>query len=394
MSLMAKGLQGSTALMIGGSYSALPIVRALTREGINIILVTGDTSEPCARYSQQLVKVDYSDIVASEELLSDLEFDYVIPSCNDSSYTLAAKLARDRQLPGYDTEASVSIINSKSKFREFCNVNSIPSPLKLQEPFDIGDNSFPVVVKPNLSFSGRGISIVTSESKMKFAIDHARASSKDGNYTIEQYIDGTLHSISAYICGKSVSNVFFVDEFCRTYPYQVDTSNHPSILNQTIKSSVVSQLEKMSKLLNLVDGLVHIQFIVTNDKFFFIESMRRCPGDLYGHLIMYSTGFNYYRAYIEGFLGIEFENKGTLYPDLIPTARYTESSLDERVFESFTFETEVYKFFPLVKPGDKIDPAPYGKSSIGFFQFSSDDLLFEVLTNNSRLVLLKDLEED
>jgi hypothetical protein len=341
-----------------------------------------------------LINVDYSDFEASKKSLEGLQFDFVVPSCNDTSYVLAAEIARDRNLPGYDIETCVSIVNSKSRFRDFCLENSIPSPRQVKVPFPAGEQLFPLLVKPNKSFSGRGISIVMSESDLNSAIKIASAVSEDGGYAVEEYVEGTLHSVSSFISDHSVEEAFFVDEFCRTYPYQVDNSNHPSRLNNSLRQRVVKELEKIASLLNLVDGLFHMQFIVNAEDFYFIESMRRCPGDLYGNLVEYSTGFNYYQSYVEGFLALKFEANIECLSSPRPIARYTESSSSDRIHGSFSIEGEIYKFFPLVKPGDEIKSAPYGKSSIGFILYPSLETLLESLGKYDTFLRVNVLERD
>ncbi len=392
--LVSKYMEGKTALVIGGSYSALPIVRELVEKGLQVLLLTGDKSEPCSSYSKVLINVDYSDFEASKKSLEGLQFDFVVPSCNDTSYVLAAEIARERKLPGFDMETSVSIVNSKSKFRDFCVENSLPSPRQVKVPLPAGEQLFPLLVKPNKSFSGRGISIVISETDFNSAIEIASAVSEDGGYAVEEFVEGTLHSVSSFISDHSVENAFFVDEFCRIYPYQVDNSNHPSILNNSIRRRVVREVERIASLLNLVDGLFHMQFIVNAEDFYFIESMRRCPGDLYGNLVEYSTGFNYYQAYVEGFLGLKFEANSECLPNPRPIARFTESSSIDRIFGSFTIGDEIYRFFPLVKPGDVIKSAPYGKSSIGFIHYPSLKTLFESLGNHDRFLRVNVLWRD
>ena len=51
------------------------------------------------------------------------------------------------------------------------------------------------------------------------------------------------------------------------------------------------KVELISERLSLVDGLLHVQFILDSGRYWFVEMTRRCPGDLYSLLIEMSTGF-------------------------------------------------------------------------------------------------------
>lgn len=364
------------ALLVGGSYSAIPIGKAIRELGLEIICLTGDSSEPMVALADEVVIADYSQVADSLTAIVDKSFDYVVPSCNDAAYTLCAQIAEMRQLPGYDTKETVEIVNSKILFRDFCNRNSLPSPKQFHELDLIEDKQYPVIVKPNRSFSGRGVSVVRAKSELSSAIDFAKNQSIDDACNVEQYVNGNLHSISAFLVEGKIESHFFVDEFCVTYPYQVDKSNHPSRLKEDLKTKAYEELHRMALLLKLVDGLVHLQFIVSEENVYFIECMRRCPGDLYGNLIEYSTQHQYYLRYVNAFLGNNSYRIESKSAPVLPVARFTESFSEERIFESYEFSGNVMKFFPLVQSGDKVSAAPYGKSGIGFIRYESTMQLF------------------
>ena len=70
------------------------------------------------------------------------------------------------------------------------------------------------------------------------------------------------------------------------------------------KASISYQCEIIADLLDLKDGLMHIQFIVdVQHNPTIVEICRRIPGDLYPKLVEYSTGFPYCERIIESYLG-------------------------------------------------------------------------------------------
>jgi hypothetical protein len=115
--------------------------------------------------------------------------------------------------------------------------------------------------------------------------------------------------------------------------------------------------------------------MIQNEEIYIIECMRRCPGDLYGNLIEYSTNFNYYDAYVRGYLGVQAE--GNLKPtENLPIGRFTESSKSKRTLTSFRLNGAVRNFFPLANTGQEIEAAPFGKSCIGFVQYENTEELY------------------
>jgi biotin carboxylase len=369
------------ALIIGGSYSAIPIGKAILENGYALTLITGDPNEPLAAYASELIICDYSDVQKSMEALRGKSFNKVIPSCNDAAFTLGAFLANERKLPGFDSINTVETVNSKILFRKFCSQSNISAPKIHLNPNHIQESDLPIIVKPNMSFSGRGVSIVQNLEFLDSAIAAATANSRDSKFNMESFIDGTLHSISTFVVNKKISSFFFVDEFCVTYPFQVDNSNHPSRLSEKIKTKTIEEVNKICEALELVNGLLHVQFMVQHEEIYVIECMRRCPGDLYGNLIEYSTNFKYYDAYVRGYLGVLAEGNHKPIENL-PIGRFTESSKAKRTLTSFRLNGKIREFFPLATAGQKIEAAPFGKSSIGFVQYENTEEMYSHSINH------------
>ena len=152
--------------------------------------------------------------------------------------------------------------------------------------------------EPNKSFSGRGISIVNKEGELAEAIMIAKAISEDLEYSIEEYVEGTLHSVSLFVDDHNIVDYFFVDEFCQTYEYAVDNSNFPSTLTKEVQNEVLETMKSIISKMRLTRGLLHTQFIKNDAGHKIIEMMRRCPGDLYGRLMELSENYQYHKNYL------------------------------------------------------------------------------------------------
>jgi hypothetical protein len=368
----------TSVLLVGGSFSSLPIIKALSEYGLKLILISGDKTEPGHNFAEHSIVCDYSDVIESLKALDSIDFDYVVPSCNDKAYKLASIVASIRKLPGYDELQTCELISSKLKFREFTQSNDISSPKHFNKSKIMEDPTcFPILVKPNISFSGRGISKIFSSSEIETAEAAACAVGLEPNFTYEEFIDGTLHSVSVFISGQTIFESFFVDEFCEAYPYQVDNSNYPSRLTIENRVTVLKNLDKMIKKLNLVDGLLHAQFMLCDSGIKIIETMRRAPGDLYGNLIEYSSGFEYYKNYVSSFIAMDFEKIDLSNSNTRNIARYTATNVKSTNVNSFIVRKKLISFYPLAKCGDTVDQAPFGKSAIAFMEYNSSEALFQ-----------------
>jgi hypothetical protein len=167
---------------------------------------------------------------------------------------------------------------------------------------------------------------------------------------------------------------FIVREDCTTNPFTVDTScvefDFPEPLLEGLRKDALSLVQE----LNLVDGLMHTQFILSGQRYWIIEVTRRCPGDLYAGLIEMSTGYPYGASYVAPFLGENPlpQSADTLRRRII---RHTATSKEGESLWGFTFNMPVnLKFFvPLATAGDFIKPSPHGRAGLFFMELGSDD---------------------
>lgn len=362
------------ALLIGSSFSAVPILFDLKRRGMHVTVVGRYRDDPCHYYADSSVFEDYADPENIIQICRKYKFDYIVPSCNDYSYVAAANVSALMGFPGFDNIETTSILHTKDYFRRFCRTLDIPAPrlygeVTVIEP-DLPDGiKGAALVKPVDSFSGRGVQLVRKPSEFRCAIDRAFQMSRRKAAVVEQFVEGALHSHTAFIMEGKVVWHDFVDEFCEVYPYQVDRSIYPSQLPTHLRVAVHKSILKIVSALGLGDGLLHTQFIASQNEFWIIECMRRCPGDLYSHHFNLALGYDYSSQYVASFLG---------RPPEVPRMRRVGTRIERRVISASTpraffglgIEAEGRKvtFIPLKNSGYRLEAAPFDKVGIAFLE--------------------------
>jgi hypothetical protein len=136
--------------------------------------------------------------------------------------------------------------------------------------------------------------------------------------------------------------------------------------------AIRGEVIKLTERLALQDGLVHTQFLVDGDQFWFVEVTRRCPGDLYSQLIELSTGFPYCEAYARPFIDQAMvESPKALQRNWI--TRHTVSLPYEQHLESVEFRSPVriVKWVPLAVAGDLVRPSPFSRIALLFSESES-----------------------
>lgn len=369
-------------LLVGSSFSAAPIFFELKRRGHHVSVCGSAPADPCHQYADQSFHVDYSDREALLALVEVEHFDYLVPTCNDFSYMSCAWVAERQGFAGFDHYAVANILHTKNAFRELMERDGFHSPrarcLSAGGTADVEGLRFPLLVKPVDSFSGRGVSKIDDASALAGALRGAQQASRSGEAVLEEFVDGRLFSHSAFVREQAVVADFFVDEFCTVYPFQVNCSHHPSSLPAALQAAVRAEMTRLVEVLGMVDGLLHTQFIADGENFWIIECMRRCPGDLYGHLVELSTGVPYADFFVRPFIGEDLPTFWTA-EQIKPVGRHTIST--DRVLVSYAFSCRVpdaeVRIVPLKNSGERLAPAPFDKLAIIFAEYASPVAMFE-----------------
>jgi biotin carboxylase len=368
------------AFLVGSSFSAAPLFFALKKRGYHVSVCGGYQHDPLHQYADESVYLNYANEQMLAEHIDSQHYDAIVPTCNDYGYLSASWVTQQiGRFSGFDNSEVTKILHHKQSFRSFCQSNHIrvPKTFELSDLISLKKLTSSLIIKPVDSFSGKGVSVIHHLVDLMPAVDQAKQVSRSSSFVIEEFIDGTLHSHSAFIQQGKIITEFFVDEFCTVYPYQVNCSSL-SFLTESIKQAVSAEIQKLIDSLHIVDGLLHTQFMVQDKNYWLIECMRRCPGDLYGKLIQLSTGFDYADAYITPFVQKELSYTPFVMDHIIPFSRHTISATTHCVFESFenNIPAVQHSTIPLKNSGEKLDAAPHDKVGILFSRFySQDDLM-------------------
>jgi hypothetical protein len=363
----------SKVLLVDTNRAAYPIYKSLVAQGHDVWVVGGNPDEPLAKISPNYVQLDYSDKSKLAAFVKEEPFHFIVPGCTDVSYKACAEISLGR-FPGIDSVEATRVINDKAEFRNLAEKLGISVPKVVSLDEAVGMDS--VIVKPVDSFSGRGISILRhpNREELSKAFADACGMSKTGAALIEDFVEGQLYSHSAFLSKGRVVADFVVREDCSTNPFTVDTS----CVEFDFPVSVLERLRRDALALvgglNLGDGLLHSQFILCEDRYWIIETTRRCPGDLYALLIEMSTGYPYGASYAAPFVGEKQVPKSAarMQERII---RHTATSQHGESLWGFQFKQPLdLKFFvPLTVAGDRIEQSPYGRAGLFFIAAQSEE---------------------
>ena len=382
----------SRVLIFDTNFSVKPIHDSLKEENYEVFVIGGNPNDSLCSPDYNWINTNYSNLNKCLEIIKNYKIDYIIPGGNDFSYLICSQLSEILGLTYLDSLDISQKINNKNKFRSFCLENSLHSPKIFRDLEEIPP--VPVIVKPTDCYSGRGATKLDNPNRKNLyeSIDLAKNFSRSREFVIEEFVTGELFSHSAFIENQKIVIDFFVEEHCTANPFTVDTSRLNDKIVDTVKKNIRIDIEKISKLLNLKDGLIHTQFILNDQNFWILEVTRRCPGDLYSELIEMTTGFEYSRYYWKYFL----ENNISI--PIVKTnkniIRHTISTYESQNYQGLEYLESIFvkKFINLLKVGENLDKSPFSRVGVMFVEepnYENFDEIYKKFLNREIYKILK-----
>ena len=365
---MIESIDRGEILLVDTNRGSYPLWRALAEQERRVSVVGADPDAPLAKLSSNYIKANYSDAKRMAEIVRNQPYVAIVPGCTDASYLACATLPGGPP-KGVDSPEVAQQLFQKRSLRQLADELGIRQPAQLTETQALSAPC--VIVKPVDGFSGAGITklVEPTDEALQLAKATARKHSHTGQVLLEEYLEGQLYSHSAFIAKQKIVQDFFVQESCIDYPYAVDTSCVAHNLVKSATDELRSNLYKIAHHLDLVDGLIHTQFILRGGEAYLIEITRRHPGDLYGLLIQYSTGFDYAAQYLNAYLPKPIKHQDLHHGSKF-IVRHTITAGTGCNFWSLKFKVPVLirQWIQLAKAGDKLEAAPKGRAAIAFFE--------------------------
>ena len=297
-------------LIAGGSHSEIPLIKASQNLGYHTISSGNVEKDLGHLYSDEVHLADYSNKTTMLDLASNLSVEAICPSCNDFSALVAAHVAAELKLPGHDSVETLETLHHKDKFRNFSKDLGLKTPIfyncdHLEEAKKLSNIvKYPLIIKPVDLTGGKGISIAKSKEELYASVKLALNISRAKRVVIEEYINGTHHGFSSIIKNHKVDFYFIDNEYYQYSPFTVSTASSESSCSNFTIAKIIEACEAIAKNLDLVDGILHLQFIETSDgEPVIIESCRRAPGDLYLELVRHSMDIPFSEWIIQGHAG-------------------------------------------------------------------------------------------
>ena len=166
--------------------------------------------------------------------------------------------------------------------------------------------NFPITIKPTNLSGGRGVDVAYDLTSLKESLKKSREVSDE--IFLEDFIDGDLIAYSVVIKNQKIIYGFTGRDDTYKNKYLI-TSAYPVQLKTVTQNKLQGDVEKISELLSLVDGMFHLQIIIRDEVPYIIDVTRRIPGDFYPYLMEYCDNVEYSKAVVKSYIGKSLKNE-------------------------------------------------------------------------------------
>ncbi len=372
-------------LLLGGSHAEIPLIKAARELGWYVI-TTGNNRDGLGHpFADKTVFADFSDKDAMLALARDEGVQAVCSGCNDFALLSTVYVCEKLGLPGHDSFATSIELHHKDKYRSLATRLSIPTPQakvarnNLEFEKAIASLTFPIIIKPVDLTGGKGIHRVSDVVEAREAYKDASNRTREDHIVVEEFVQGTNHGFSAMLVKGKVAFAFADNEQYFLNKYMVSGANSPTTTSDASLKKLRDYSERVAKELNLVDGILHIQYIEKEDGTpYIIEICRRPPGDLYIKFVKYATGIDYPKFIVMAETGedissiMDVPTQGYWLRHCVMAGKAVENgNIVEEVEFSPEIRGNVVEKFLWYKPGDLIADTLIYKAGIVFFKFDS-----------------------
>lgn len=383
-------------LIAGGGHADIPLIQAGKALGFYVISSGNRPQDLGHPFADETRLEDFSNQEAMLALAKALQIDAICAGCNDFAALSAAYVAEQLNLPGHDPLEVAELIHHKDRYREFAQKNGIATPkaqgyASLDAALSgLGEFRYPLIIKPVDLTGGKGIARANNIAEGRKAVVQAFEMSRAKRVVVEEFIEGSRHGISTFVRNGEVVFYFHDDEYYYQNPYLVSAASSPGQLGDACIATLIATIQRIALQLELVTGLVHVQFIVNQSgEPVIIEICRRAPGDLYTRFVQHATGVSYPEFIVRATAGMDCESlcqpekQDFVTRHCIMSERpgqVRKVAIDPSVMENIFDEMLWWN------PGDRIDDVLTQKLGIVFLRFDSASEMREKTTQMQELI--------
>lgn len=387
-------------LLLNASHNDMGLIRGLKKLGAQIIVTGNIPGLIGEKYCDKYIRADYSNKELILRIAKDEMIDRICACCNDYGVYTASYVAEKLGLPGYDSYETTCMLNNKDKFKKLAKELNIITPwtesfTDLEEAYGFINNisEFPIIIKPSDASAGNGITRVDTKEKAVGAIKYAFEKSRNNIIVVEKYISGSQHGFCTFLVDQKVRAVCTNNEYSILNPYRVEIDTFPADNYENVSEVLIPEIERIAEKLHLVDGIFHLQYIMSEGLPQIIEVMQRAIGNMYSVLSDQLTGIQWDYWEAKAKCGISCND----FPSSVKQEGFfayksiisDQNGIIDEIVIPEEYKKYIFKKCILKHPGDRVTNHKSEPIGLLFFMFRTRQEMKHVLIDEYRSDLVK-----
>lgn len=362
-------------MILGASYSQIPLYQAAKKMGIHTIAASIKGPYSGFDHADECCYVDISDPQAVVEAAKKLNIDGIATCSLDLGMAAIGAVCEELKLPGPSKEAAFRASNKREMKRALTRAGvqtaafvEVSDEKELEEA--LNKLSFPVIVKAVDLMGSRGIYRCETPEEARENYKKTMEETKKDYCLVEEFIQGEIFGVEAMIQNGRIIYELpnNIEAFQGDTPSPVGHSV-PFRQMDTLGGQAIKQTALAIHALGLDNCPVNCDMIKKDGKVYVIELTGRSGATGISEMVGIYYGLDYYEMILRVALGMEVasyfpeDHQGvanlthTLMADQAGTIKSIENTIpaDDNILEvSFN-----------VEPGDEVRPYQNGRDRIG-----------------------------
>lgn len=285
------------ALILGGLAGQVDAINALQARGVQTFACGHERKGPGVEAADEFFVADITDVDEVRALAEKLKVDLVYSVGSDIAMPTVVEVSEALGLPVFHGSALTHILRRKEELRKVLDQAGL-SPVAYEHvgPQDTTRwETFPCIVKPVDAQGQRGISILTDGRELASAIELAKAASTSDDAIIEELLIGPEVSAHVLVRDGQVALVIPSDRHVWVGGLEGIPRAHSMPLSPETRSAegeIRALVTQVVAALNVVEGPLYFQMIITESGPRIIEIASRLDGCHLWRMIRESTGYD------------------------------------------------------------------------------------------------------
>lgn len=389
-------------MILGASYSQIPLYEAAKRLGIETIAASIPGPYTGFAYADQVCYVDIANPEAVTAAAKEYQIDGIATCSLDLGMRSIGAVCESLGLPGPGREAAVRASNKLEMKKALCAAGvqtasfyCVSNEEQLEEALE--KLAFPVIVKAVDLMGSRGIyrSDTLEEARENYR-KTMEATSKD-YCLVEEFIQGEIFGVEALIQDGEI--VYMLPNNIETFVGNTPTPVGHSVPFKELdclRTQTTDQAERAIRALGLNNCPVNCDMIKKDGKVYVIELTGRSGATGIAEMVGIYYQLDYYEVILQTALGIpvagKFVGKEPGIPNLTHTLIADRAGIVKQIINENPNEDDIVDLSFNIEPGDEVRPYQNGRDRIGQVILKGEtleacELRLEQILSGIRLVL-------